>query len=84
MDRRSATGGRLVKAAVLADALDAVADECEHIDVRNPFSTDAYTLHTAALRASWETVRLVRRIERARGWRWRLRYLTGRTPGQKR
>jgi len=73
-----------VRSAVLADALEAVADECEHMDVLNPFGSDADALHAAALRAGMATFRLANRIERARGWRWRLRRLTGRTPGQRR
>jgi hypothetical protein len=73
-----------MRAAVLADALDAVADECRRMDVVNPFSSDADALHAAALRAGTETLRLARRIEAARGWRWRLRRLTGRDPGPRR
>jgi hypothetical protein len=73
-----------VRADVLAAALDAVADECGHLDVPDPFSADADALHAAALRASTETILLACRIERARDRRWRLRRLLGRRPGQRR
>jgi hypothetical protein len=73
-----------VRADVLAGALEAVADECQHLDVLDPFGSDADALHDAALRASRETVRLACRIERARAGRWRLRRLLGRPPGQRR
>lgn len=84
MARHEPARGRVVKATVLADTLEIVADECRDIKLVYLFGADADALLAAAQRASDQTRRLARRIERARGWRWRLRHLTGRSSGSKR
>lgn len=73
-----------MRADVLAQTLDVVADECERFEVTDPFGPDAVALHAAALRVSRETVLLACRIERARLRRSRLRRLLRRPPGQRR
>ena len=74
-----------MRADVLAETLEVVADECERIDVTvDPFGPDSVALHAAALRASRETILLACRIERARLRRARLRRLLRRPPGQRR
>ncbi|MGH7343027.1 MAG: hypothetical protein ACREKH_21285 [Candidatus Rokuibacteriota bacterium] len=75
-----------MRADVLADALDAVADECDrYVPSAGDLDSDnSVALHAAALRASQETVRLACRIERARARRSWLRRLVGRPPGQRR